>query len=98
MYEHKKIVSVSEYDDDDEDEEDEESEEPEDESETPEHENNGEIFADISDWTEKSLQKQIKTFFPWYPLKQRTLVWALHDGDSIESELAVASLFFKINL
>ena len=31
----------------------------------------------------KSLQKLIKTFSPWYPLKKGTPLWALYDGNSI---------------
>ena len=63
-------------------------------------EDDGEIFADISDWKIMCIQRLkgsqmliIKTYSLLYPIKRVFYLWALYDGDSIVSEPAVAPLF-----
>ena len=62
-------------------------------------EDDGEIFADISDWTNKKSLQVLINHSCLAPVNYGTLFRASYGGwESIESELAVAPLFFKINL
>ena len=62
-------------------------------------EDDGEIFADISDWKIMCIQRLknsqilIKKHSLLYPIKRVFYLWASYDGDSIVSEPAVAPLF-----